>query len=101
MDLLVTLWQLDPTPEPDDVVAGWGAFGIFGLGILTIALLGWSLVHRLRNVDAAEEKGLYDPTDRKPHEGVPQDAPPPPRARGLRAQHAPQQHDPRQDDPRD
>ena len=66
MDLLMTLWQLDPTPEPDDVVAGWGAFGIFGLGILAIGLLGWSLVHRLRNVDAAEEKGLYDPTDRKP-----------------------------------
>ncbi len=95
MDLLVTLWQLDPTPEPDDVVAGWGAFGIFGLGILAIALLGLSLVHRLRNVDAAEEQGLYDPTDRKPHEGVPQTGPDTPRGRGLKARHAPQQDDPR------
>lgn len=66
-----TLWQLDPTPEPDDVVAGWGAFGLFGLGILVIALLGWSLVRQLRKVDAAEEAGLYDPTERKPKQTLP------------------------------
>ncbi len=95
MDLLVTLWQLDPTPEPDEVVAGWGAFAIFGLGILAVVLLGLSLVHRLRNVDAAEEQGLYDPTDRKPHEGVPQAGPDAPRGRGLKARHAPQPEDPR------
>lgn len=92
---LPTVWQLDPTPEPDDVVAGWGAFGLFGLGILAIALLGWSLVRQLRKVDAAEEAGLYDPTTRKPKQGAPQapgDQAPP--GRGMNARHAPQQGDP-------
>ncbi len=89
-----TAWQLDPTPEPDDVVAGWGAFGLFGLGLVVIALLGWSLVRELRKVDAAEEQGLYDPTDRKPHQGVPQAGPDAPPGRGLKARHAPQQDDP-------
>ena len=73
---LLVLQQLDPSPEPDDVVAGWGAFGLFGLGILTVALLGWSLVRQLRKVDRAEEMGLYDPSDRAPRESAPPAADP-------------------------
>lgn len=99
MDLQVltqrlTAWQLDPTPDPDDVVAGWGAFGLFGLGILAVALLGWSLVRQLRKVDAAQDAGLYDPTDRRPKQGAPQAPADSAPGRGLRARHAPQQDDP-------
>lgn len=62
--LVVSL--VDDVPEPNDVKAGWLAFGIFILLILAVAFLGWSLVRQLRKVDAAEEAGLYDPSDKKP-----------------------------------
>ncbi|GAA5146179.1 hypothetical protein GCM10023340_16700 [Nocardioides marinquilinus] len=52
-------------PADEDVVAGWTAFALFGLGIVAIALLGWSLTKRLKNVDRAAEQGLYDPSDPK------------------------------------
>ena len=50
----------------DDVKAGWVAFAIFIGLILAVAFLGYSLVKQLRKVDAAEEAGLYGPSDRKP-----------------------------------
>jgi len=75
--LLVSL--ADEVPEAEDVKAGWLAFGIFILLILAVAFLGWSLVKQLRKVDAAEEAGLYDPTDRKPPVQIPVDAPAQPR----------------------
>ena len=52
-------------PDPNDVVAGWTAFAIFGLLILAVVVLGFSLTKHLKRADAAEEKGLFDPTDRK------------------------------------
>jgi hypothetical protein len=61
----LALWLVDQAPEDEDVVAGWTAFLIFGLLILAVAFLGFSLTKRLRNVDRAEEAGLYDPSDRK------------------------------------
>jgi hypothetical protein len=45
--------NLDPAPEPEDVKAGWTAFGIFLGGVATVALLGWSLVRQLRKVEDA------------------------------------------------
>ncbi|WP_232678936.1 hypothetical protein [Nocardioides sp. R-C-SC26] len=62
------LWLLatDPLPDDEDVVAGWTAFGLFGLGVLAIVILGFSLVTRLRNVDRAAEAGLYDPSTKRP-----------------------------------
>ncbi|MBA2954142.1 hypothetical protein GON03_07400 [Nocardioides sp. MAH-18] len=65
----------DRTPEPEDVKAGWLAFGIFIGLILAVAFLGWSLVKQLRKVDAAEEAGLYDPSDRKPAVSLPVEPP--------------------------
>ena len=62
----------DPTPEPEDVKAGWTAFALFGLLILAIVVLGLSLVKRLRNVERAEEMGLYDPSTKKPRPTIPQ-----------------------------
>jgi flagellar biogenesis protein FliO len=56
---------LEKGPEPEDVKAGWVAFGLFLLLILAVVLLGISLVRRLRNVDRAEAEGRYDPSDRK------------------------------------
>jgi hypothetical protein len=60
--LLVTLVLAleDPTPKPEDVKAGWGAFAIFIGLIVAVALLGWSLVRQLRKAARAQEAGLYD-----------------------------------------
>jgi hypothetical protein len=52
-------------PDAEDVVAGWTAFGLFGLLILAVAVLGFSLTKRLKNVDRAAAAGLYDPSDPK------------------------------------
>ncbi len=54
----------DQVPEAKDVKAGWLAFGIFIALILAVVLLGRSLVKQLRKADAAEEAGLYDPSDK-------------------------------------
>ncbi|MDQ4053513.1 MAG: hypothetical protein M3237_12550 [Actinomycetota bacterium] len=56
----------DEVPEDEDVKAGWTAFALFGLLIVAVIFLGFSLVKRLRNADRAEAEGLYDPSDRKP-----------------------------------
>lgn len=66
--MLVTLAPLLLTaaPEDEDVVAGWTAFGLFGLGIVAVVLLGFSLVKRLKNVERAADAGLYDPSDPRP-----------------------------------
>ncbi len=75
---------LAAAPEDDDVVAGWTAFVVFVLLILAVVVLGFSLTKRLKNVDKAEEAGLYDPSDRTPRSDRP--------ARGLAA--ARQRRDP-------
>lgn len=56
----------DPTPSDNNVVAGWGAFGVFALLILAVALLGWSLVRQFRKVNAAREAGVF--AESKPRE---------------------------------
>lgn len=61
----VALWAADQVPEDDDVVAGWTALVIFLLLIGAVAFLGFSLTKQLRKVDAAEDAGLYDPSDKK------------------------------------
>jgi hypothetical protein len=57
---------VDKVPQDNDVKAGWVAFAIFIGLILAVAFLGWSLVRQLRKVDAAQDAGLYDPSDKKP-----------------------------------
>lgn len=91
----------DQTPEPEDVKAGWLAFAIFIGLILAVALLGWSLVKQLRKVDAAEEAGLYAPSDRQPPVSLPVE--PPPARPGQSSSQPPAQRsgEPSGDDPRD
>ena len=64
--LSFVLPMVDDVPEANDVKAGWVAFAIFIGLILAVVFLGWSLTKQLRKVDAAEEAGLYDPSDKKP-----------------------------------
>ena len=69
MELLTVLPDLvrlvDEAPEADEVKAGWVALGLFlGLAV-AIALLGWSLIRQLRKAQAAQEAGLYDPSDKR------------------------------------
>jgi hypothetical protein len=67
----------DKIPEANDVKAGWLAFAIFLALLVAVGLLGWSLVRQLRKAQAAEDAGLYDPSDKKPRETtLPVDAPP-------------------------
>ncbi len=59
---LITL-AADGVPEDEDVVAGWTAFGLVGLLVLAVVVLGFSLTKRLKNVARAAEDGLYDPSE--------------------------------------
>jgi len=71
---------VDETPNAEDVKAGWTAFAIFLALIVAVAFLGWSLVRQLRKAQAAEDAGLYDPSDKKPVEQIPVDPGPDPRS---------------------
>jgi hypothetical protein len=53
-----------PSPEPEDVKAGWTAL-LLWLGMaIAVALLGWSLVRQLRKTNAARDAGVFgDRTD--------------------------------------
>ncbi len=62
---LITL-AVDGSPQDEDVVAGWTAFGLFGLLILAVVFLGVSLTTRLKNAARSAEEGRYDPSDPKP-----------------------------------
>ncbi|MEV7428116.1 MULTISPECIES: hypothetical protein [unclassified Nocardioides] len=62
----------EQAPEPEDVKAGWLAFGIFIALAVAVGLLGWSLTHRLRNAQSSEDAGRYDPSDRRPRSEEPQ-----------------------------
>jgi len=65
--LVVSLAVLvDKTPPDDKVVAGWGAFGIFMLMVVAVALLGWSLSRHLKKAARNAEEGVYAPSTRKP-----------------------------------
>ena len=60
----------DKVPAPEDVKAGWVAFGVFiALGV-AVVLLGISLTRHLRKVRDNAEHGVYDPTDAPRHHGA-------------------------------
>jgi hypothetical protein len=53
----------DKVPAPEDVKAGWGAFAIFILLAVAVALLGWSMSRHLRKARDNAELGAFDPSD--------------------------------------
>jgi hypothetical protein len=71
MSMTVLSFVITAAPEDKDVVAGWTAFAIFGLLALAVAVLGFSLTKRLKNVEKAAAAGLYDPSDPKAPDGRP------------------------------
>lgn len=62
-------------PAPEDVKAGWLAFGIFLALAAAVALLGFSLVKQLRKAQAAKDAGVYgdEPVDTTPTASRPTD----------------------------
>lgn len=65
--LVVSLAALvDKTPPDNKVTAGWGAFGLFILGCLAVAFLGYCLSRSLKTAARNAEKGVFDPSDKKP-----------------------------------
>lgn len=53
----------DKVPAANDVKAGWGAFWIFVLMAVAVALLGVSLTRHLRKARANAEAGAFAPSD--------------------------------------
>lgn len=51
--------DVDKGPEPEDVKAGWAAFGIFLALGLAVVFLGFSLVKQLRKAQANKEAGAF------------------------------------------
>ncbi|MCD4536414.1 myelin proteolipid family protein [Nocardioides sp. cx-169] len=64
--LLLLLPLVEKGPDEEDVVAGWTAFGLFGLLILAVAVLGFSLTKHLKRAERSEQEGRYDPPTRRP-----------------------------------
>ena len=58
--LPLLLGWADQSPEPEDVKAGWVAFGLFVVGVIAVVLLGLSLVRHLRTADRAQADGVFD-----------------------------------------
>ncbi|RNL61297.1 hypothetical protein EFK50_18220 [Nocardioides marmoriginsengisoli] len=57
--------MLDKAPAPNDVKAGWGAFGIFlGLAVAT-GLLCWSMVRHMKKAKLNADSGAFG-TDETP-----------------------------------
>jgi hypothetical protein len=46
-------------PKPEDVKAGWAAFGIFIALALAVVVLGFSLVKHLRKAEANKNAGAF------------------------------------------
>jgi hypothetical protein len=68
---LFLLPLVEKGPDPDDVVAGWTAFAIFGLLIVAVIILGFSLTKHLKRADRSEAEGRFDPSTKKNHPGQP------------------------------
>ena len=64
---LLVVW-VDKAPDPNDVKAGWVAFGVFIALGLAVAFLGYSLTKHLRKVRDNADKGVFDQSDEpRPH----------------------------------
>jgi hypothetical protein len=60
----------DKVPAPEDVKAGWVAFGVFiALGV-AVALLGISMTRHLRKARDNAEHGVFGSSDEPRHHGA-------------------------------
>ena len=62
--LMLVTFLADKGPDAEDVKAGPLAGGV-GVPDPGRGVLGFSLVKRLRNVERAEDEGLYDPSTKR------------------------------------
>lgn len=53
----------DKVPAPEDVKAGWLAFGVFIALIVAVAVLAVSMSRHLRKARNNADEGLFDPSD--------------------------------------
>lgn len=53
----------DEAPAPEDVKAGWVAFGVFLALAVAVAFLGWSLSRHLRKARDNADRGVFGPSD--------------------------------------
>lgn len=51
--------DVEKGPEPEDVKAGWAAFGIFLALAVAVVFLGFSLVKQLRKAQANKDAGAF------------------------------------------
>ena len=49
----------DPTPDKEDIKAGWGAFAIFIAMAIAVGFLGWSLNRHLKKTKLNAEAGVF------------------------------------------
>lgn len=70
--LVITLLGLvpfeDPVPADNEVKAGWGAFVVFILLAVAVAILGVSLVRHLRKARANADAGAFGAEDQAPED---------------------------------
>lgn len=50
----------EEAPPAKDVVAGWGAFGLFLGGVAVVVLLWFSMRKQMRRVEENRDKGVFD-----------------------------------------
>ena len=77
LDLLIVLVE-DPTPTPTEVKAGPLGFALWMFLVLSVVVLGFSMVRQLRKAQAAKDAGLYgdEPVARSDVDGGAQGAAP-------------------------
>lgn len=56
----------DKVPTANQTVAGWGGFAMFAGLAVAVALLCWSFVRQLKKTQQNADRGVFDPSDRKP-----------------------------------
>ena len=66
---LLTVNRPDDTPEPEDVKAGWTAFGIFLLLALAVVGLGIGLTKQLKRTESNRRAGAFGPVDDEAERG--------------------------------
>lgn len=57
----VVILAADPTPQDNEVKAGWVGFGVFIGLCVAVALLCWAFYRQMKRVKRASEDGVFGP----------------------------------------